>query len=158
MMTAGRSPGASQAPGTGLSGPTPQLLGASGVSSMMGLLNQSVSGSQNPPISINGSPPTPPSQPLPQSPHPQQVTSNTSIPGTHGFSDSLAGHSLAQPLRTNAAGQLPNAAGNEHHEQDVPGMKRRFESEEVDGKRAKLKTGEFSFLMWFTYVITLSER
>ncbi|KIJ68293.1 hypothetical protein HYDPIDRAFT_24587 [Hydnomerulius pinastri MD-312] len=150
MMTAGRPPGAPgvpnstpnmhhQAPGAAMAGAASQLPGASG---MMGLLNQSVSGTQNLSISINGSSPAPVSQPLPQSPRPQQVAPNTNISGTHGFSDSLAGHSLAQPLGGSTHGNTtPGNAVSEHHEHDVPGMKRRFESEEVDGKRAKLKTG-----------------
>ncbi|KIJ21616.1 hypothetical protein PAXINDRAFT_165068 [Paxillus involutus ATCC 200175] len=109
------------------------------VNTMMGLLNQSVSGNQSASISINGSPSVLASQPLPQSPHPQQVVPNANISGTHGFSDSLASHSLPPPPSGANIGNLPNSVLNEHHEQDVPGMKRRFESEEVDGKRAKLK-------------------
>ncbi|KAF9229460.1 hypothetical protein BS17DRAFT_688881 [Gyrodon lividus] len=150
MMTAGRLQGAPavpnstpsmlhQSPGAALPGAASQLPGP--VNSMMGLLNQSVSGNQNVSTSIHGSPSAPASHPLPQSPHPQQTVSNASISGSHGFSDSLSGHSLAPPLSGGNMGHLPNSALNEHHEQDVPGMKRRFESEEVDGKRVKLKTG-----------------
>ncbi|KAF9240916.1 hypothetical protein BU15DRAFT_87481 [Melanogaster broomeanus] len=149
MMALGRPSGApavsnstptmlNQPPGSALPGPASQLPGP--VNSMMGLLNQSTSGVQTSSISINSSPSAPASQPLPQSPHPQQVAPNASISGNHGFSDSLTSHSLVPPLGGTNIGHLPNSAGNEHHEQDAPGMKRRFESEEVDGKRAKLKT------------------
>lgn len=138
----GRPPGApvvpnnppnvpSQTTSSVLAGTSSQLSGSA--NNMMGLLNQSVSGGQNTSVSITGSPTAPASQTLPQSPH----------PGTHGFSDSLAGHPLVPPLSGTTTGPLTSSAGNEHREQDAPGMKRRFESEELDGKRAKLKMGEF---------------
>lgn len=149
MMTTGRPPGApavpnnppnmpSQSPSSVHPGTSAQLPGP--VNSMMGLLNQSVSGGQSTSISITGSPTAPASQTLPQSPHPP----NSSLSGTHSFSDSLAGHSLVPPLNNTSVGPLPSSVGNEHHEQDAPGMKRRFESEELDGKRTKLKTGELT--------------
>ncbi|KAG9314493.1 hypothetical protein JVU11DRAFT_5290 [Chiua virens] len=148
MMSAGRPTGASavpnnpsnippQPPNPALQGPS-QL--SSSVNNMMGLLNQSVSG-QSTSISITGSPNATTSQPLPQSPHPQHVLPNASLSGTHGFSDSLAGHSLVPPLNSTTIGLLPSSTGSEPNEQDAPGTKRRLESEELDGKRAKLKTG-----------------
>ncbi|KAG8219929.1 hypothetical protein J3R82DRAFT_927 [Butyriboletus roseoflavus] len=145
MMTTGRPPGAPvapnnppQTPSSALPGPSSQLSGS--VNNMMGLLNQSVSGGQNTSVSITGSPTAPASQILPQSPHPQHGVPHTSLSGTHGFSDSLTGHSLVPPLSSSSSsGALTSSAGSEHHEQDAPGMKRRFESEELDGKRAKLK-------------------
>ena len=153
MMAAGRPPGApvvpnnppnmlSQTPSSALPGTSSQLSGS--VNNMMGLLNQSVSGGQSASVSITGSPPA--SQTLPQSPHPQHGVPNTSLSGTHGFSESLAGHSLVPALSSTTIGSIPSSASNEHHEQDAPGTKRRFESEELDGKRTKLKTGEVNLL------------
>lgn len=155
MMTTGRPPGAPivphnppnippQTPSSALPGPSSQVSGS--VNNMMGLLNQSVSSGQTASVSIANSPTATASQTLPQSPHPQHGVPHTSISGTHGFSDSLAGHSLVPPLSNTTIAPLPSSAGNEHHEQDNPGVKRRFESEELDGKRAKLKTGEFNSL------------
>lgn len=154
MMTTSRPPGAPgvpnnppnmhpQPPSSALSGPSSQL---SGSVNMMGLPNQSVSGGQNTSVSITGSPTAPASQTLPQSPHPQHGVPNTYLPGTHGFSDSLSGHSLVPPPSSTTTGPLPGSSGNEHHEQDTPGMKRRLESEELDGKRARLKMGELHSL------------
>lgn len=154
MMITGRPPGAvvpsnppnvhPQTPSSALPGPSSQLSGS--VHNMMGFLNQSVSGGQNTSVSITGSPTALASQTLPQSPHPQHGVPNTSLSGTHGFSDPLAGHSLVPPLSNTTIGPLPSSVGNEHYEQDVPGVKRRFESEELDGKRAKLKMGELHSL------------
>lgn len=157
MMTTGRPPGAPvvphnppslppHAPSSALPGSSSQLSGS--VNSMMGLLNQSASGGQITSVSITGSPTTTASQTLPQSPNPQHGVPHTSLSGTHGFSDSLPTHSLVPPLSSSIIGSLPSSAGLEHHEQDNPGVKRRFESEELDGKRAKLKTGEFNSLMF----------
>ncbi|KAF8140115.1 hypothetical protein EV363DRAFT_1393035 [Boletus edulis] len=148
MMASGRHPGApvvqnnppsmpSQTPSSSLPGASSQLSGPT--NNMMGLLNQSISGGQSTSILITDSPTAPASQTLPQSPRPQHGVPNTSLSGTHGFSDSLAGHSLV-PLSNTNVEPLPSSAGNEH-EQDAPGMKRRFESEELDGKRTKMKIG-----------------
>ena len=155
MMTTGRPHGASvvpnnppnmpsQTPSSALPGTSSQLPGS--VNNMMGLLNQSVSGGQSTSVSITGSPTASVPQILPQSPHPQHGVPNTSLSGTHGFSDSLTGHSLMPPLSGTTIGPLPSSAGNEYHEQDAPGMKRRFESEELDGKRTKLRIGEVNLL------------
>jgi SWI/SNF chromatin-remodeling complex subunit SWI1 len=157
MMSTGRPPGPpvvpnnppnipSQTPGSAFPGSSSQLSGP--VNNMMGLLNQSVSGGQSTSVSITGSPAAPASQTLPQSPHPQHGMPNTSLSGTHGFSESLAGHSLIPPLSSTTIGSLPSSASNEHHEQDAPGTKRRFESEELDGKRTKLKIGEVNLMMF----------
>lgn len=154
MMATGRPPGAPavphnppippQTPSSAFPGPSSQSSGS--VNNMMGLLNQSISGGQNTSASITGSPTTTTSQTLPQSPHPQHGVPHASLSGTHGFSDSLVSNSLVPPPSNTAIGPPPGSAGNEHHEQENPGMKRRFESEELDGKRAKLKTGEFNSL------------
>lgn len=155
MMSTARAPGVpvvannfpnlpSQTQGSTLPGTSSQLPGS--VNNMMGLLNQSVPGGQTTSVSITGSPTASASQTLPQSPRPQHGVPNTTFSGTHGFSDSLAGHSLVPPLTSTTVGPLPTSTANERHEQDAPGMKRRFESEELDGKRTKLKIGELTLL------------
>ncbi|KIK28613.1 hypothetical protein PISMIDRAFT_589784 [Pisolithus microcarpus 441] len=97
-----------------------------------------ISGSQYPP---SGSPPGPPSQPLPQSPHPPQAPPGLSLSGSFGLSEPWAGNSLPQPLGATTLGQLPASSANERRDQDLSGLKRKLETEEADGKRAKLKTG-----------------
>lgn len=150
MMTTGRPPSAPgvpnnppsmhpQTPNSALPATSSHMPGS--VNNMMGLLNQSVSGVQNTSTSITGSPTAP------ASPHGVPIAS---LSGTHGFSDSLANHSLVPPQSNTAMSPLPNSVGNEHHEQDAPGMKRRLESEERDGKRAKYKLGKFWFGVWRT--------
>ncbi|KAI6044986.1 hypothetical protein EDC04DRAFT_2637897 [Pisolithus marmoratus] len=97
-----------------------------------------ISGSQNP---LSGSPPGPSSQPLPQSPRPAQAPPGSSFSGSFGLSEALAGNSLPQPLGGTTLGQLPTSMASEHQDQDLSGLKRKLETEEVDGKRAKLRTG-----------------
>lgn len=89
----------------------------------------------------SGSPPGPPSQPLPQSPCPPQAPPGSNSSGSFGLSEALAGNPLSQPLGGTTLAQLPTGTANDHQDQDLSGLKRKLETDEVDGKRAKLKTG-----------------
>ncbi|KAH7883725.1 hypothetical protein F5I97DRAFT_1929969 [Phlebopus sp. FC_14] len=115
---------------------TSQTIGA--VNNAMGLLNQSVPGNQQPSVPFNGSSSAAVRQQSPKSPHANQVAPNTTASGS--FMDGFIGHTLVQSSG-GAIGQQPVNVGDEQHERDAPSVKRRLGSEEVDGKRAKLKTG-----------------
>lgn len=126
-------------PGTTMPGVAAQAGVVTGVNNAMNAMNQVVSGNQNP---TPTSPPVLPSQPLPQSPHPRQVTPGSNISGSFGLSESLSGPSLPQSLGGVSVGQVTVSTLHEQHEQDIPAVKRKLETEETDSKRAKLKTGE----------------
>lgn len=109
-------------------------LGHPGAGNTVGVMNQ---GNQN---RATTSPPILPSQPLPQSPHPRQVTPGSNLSGSFGPSESLSSFSISQSISGASVGQASTV--QEQHEQDIPTVKRKLEPEEADGKRAKPKTGE----------------
>ncbi|KAI6007473.1 hypothetical protein EDD15DRAFT_2211602 [Pisolithus albus] len=94
-----------------------------GTHSVTAPADQPISGSQ---CSPSGSPPGAP---------------GLSLSGSFGLSEPWPGNSLPQPLGATTLGQLPAGTANERRDQDLSGLKRKLETEEADGKRAKLKTG-----------------
>ncbi|KAI6133995.1 hypothetical protein EV401DRAFT_1909077 [Pisolithus croceorrhizus] len=130
---AGNVPNSPHPPGT-----TSQIGSTTASHNMTAPPDHPISGSQH---SLSGSPPGPPSQPLPQSPRPPQAPPGSSFSGSFGLSEVWAGNSLPQPLGGTTLGQLPTGTASEHRDQDLSGLKRKLETEEADGKRAKLKTG-----------------
>ncbi|KAH7921783.1 hypothetical protein BV22DRAFT_1049359 [Leucogyrophana mollusca] len=152
MMAAGRQAGASQSPSIPGSGPNPPHPAMGGApagflhqgqgNGTMGIPGQPMSNNHTSVTASSGSPHVNPSQSLPQSPHLRHTPSapNLHSPGTVMAPDALADFLPNPQLNGTISGH--NKSAQEVHEQDIPGTKRRLDSEESEGKRARLKTGD----------------
>ncbi|KAH7915383.1 hypothetical protein BJ138DRAFT_1141982 [Hygrophoropsis aurantiaca] len=147
MMAAGRQGGIPQNPHIPNSGLNPGVGGSpAGFPSQgqapgtIGIPGQPISNS-NSALVTNDSPHFNPSQPSPQSPHIRHMPSGPNPPstGTMPTSDSLSDLLPVQHMNGPVPGH--NKIGQEVPEQDIPGSKRRLDSEDFEGKRVRLKTG-----------------
>lgn len=147
MMTSGRQPGVNAGPpnvNAVSAAPHGELasgaVGANGVGNM--------TGGQHQHLTIS---PASQSQPLPQSPH----LRHTSVPNFQP-SATLSSSDLA-PNQLNGVISGPQLAkpASETFESDTQGTKRRLESEEAEGKRARQKTGA-SHIHYFCYMVILN--
>lgn len=141
-LAQGRPP--QQGPQSGFSGSMGQLQG-SNAANMGGLMGQSVANTQGPPTSVNGPPQFPQaSQSTPQVPFQRPPSSiNMQQPqlphpgqGTPQALSSTTSHEML------SGSMGPHIGDKNVLDQEVLPMKRRLESEEVDNKRARQKTGE----------------
>ncbi|KAG1757419.1 hypothetical protein EDB19DRAFT_1657370 [Suillus lakei] len=138
-MMAGRQPGVNAGPPNVNAGPGAPHVGLQsgtvGTNAVGGMMGQHTVNNQNPTIS-----PALQSQPLPQSPHLRQSSApHFQPPAIPSSSEPTSNHAPSQLNTAISAPQLTKPTPDTS-EPETQGMKRRLESEEAEGKRARQKT------------------
>jgi len=138
MMTSGRQPGVNAGPSNLNAGSgTPHGALPSGVAGTNGVGNMMGGQHQHPTVSPASQP-----QPLPQSPHARQTSAPVQSSATLSSSD-LAPNQASSQLNIVMTGPQLVKPAPDTSEPEAQGTKRRLESEETEGKRARQKTGTF---------------